>query len=901
MIITGSAEDYYSGYALTNSTPESIILNGYYDGLTPLVNDHVLTVLRSTAIINVDEVPNEYLSILITEGAEGRDVTHNYEVTYTCGVLKLLPREITVTTPSADKVYDGIPLECTDIDATAIGGMGMAENQYFKALSSTSIVYASDLDDFGDPIPVDNVFLMYAVYDTNNQAIDAKNYKITFVYGQLIIQKRNVTVEVSAQKTYDSLSISSEDVIWRDLLTPYALLSGHNVLVLIGNDRYEVGEEDLIITSFGIYSEAGKDMTENYQVDLVAKKAVVDKAYICITSSAEKMYDGKPLTCDTPSYEGYLYDTHEIRIVTEGSQTEVGISENVITKAIIVDKLTGNDVSSNYTVDIRNGKLEVKETAFVIRSSSAEKEYDGTPLTNPTFMTEGVPLPEGYRWEVTVTGSQTEIGDSPNHFTYKIFDENGNDVTDKVFVKCVYGLLTVTEEKGTAINGGVSTFRVIMYSQNGGSYYIRDAYYGDYNGLGFDPAVKYFGGVINPMQLTGEALKNEGGETHVVKFRGGKYYMVYNVVDGLGPTSDLPTIQNDGTYTYEVVTGENFHAMLPEELVAFEETYRAHVYENYLQIPDSTKEVLLRLAAEAGLDPSDEDIIYKVCNYIKSSAEYTLDYNYPADCEDMVIAFLTDVRKGVCVHFASAATMMYRALGIPARYVTGGVPSVNAGEWTELDVIAHAWTEVYVDGYGWVAIDATGSGTLPEFPELDHEELPLPQLVITPDEITVTYDGKSHGPTGQEFHITGTPLPEGYTIVDVIFSDPKTEVGNYQSYIKDFKILDADGNNVTNQFNCLLERAVLKIEKCPLVIRTNDAHKYFNGLPLTANTDDDWWVSAGMLPTGYTLDVTIDGTITNPGTVANTVSKIVVYDREGNDVTDSFEIQIVCGFLQVEI
>lgn len=69
-------------------------------------------------------------------------------------------------------------------------------------------------------------------------------------------------------------------------------------------------------------------------------------------------------------------------------------------------------------------------------------------------------------------------------------------------------------------------------------------------------------------------------------------------------------------------------------------------------------------------------------------------------------------REGFDVHYATAASLMFRYYGIPARYVEGYIVStqdaedMKAGEPYQLPLSnAHAWTEIYIDGLGWVPIE----------------------------------------------------------------------------------------------------------------------------------------------------------------------------------------------------
>lgn len=76
--------------------------------------------------------------------------------------------------------------------------------------------------------------------------------------------------------------------------------------------------------------------------------------------------------------------------------------------------------------------------------------------------------------------------------------------------------------------------------------------------------------------------------------------------------------------------------------------------------------------------------------------------------------FLAKDRRGHCEYFASAAVLMLRAAGIPARYATGFV----ASEWSGLEEAllvrgrhGHAWAQAWLDGR-WVDVDATPPGWL---------------------------------------------------------------------------------------------------------------------------------------------------------------------------------------------
>ena len=53
--------------------------------------------------------------------------------------------------------------------------------------------------------------------------------------------------------------------------------------------------------------------------------------------------------------------------------------------------------------------------------------------------------------------------------------------------------------------------------------------------------------------------------------------------------------------------------------------------------------------------------------------DYTLSPGVTPSTKDYVGYFLFEKKRGLCVHFASAAVMIFRCTGIPARYVEGFV------------------------------------------------------------------------------------------------------------------------------------------------------------------------------------------------------------------------------------
>ena len=156
----------------------------------------------------------------------------------------------------------------------------------------------------------------------------------------------------------------------------------------------------------------------------------------------------------------------------------------------------------------------------------------------------------------------------------------------------------------------------------------------------------------------------------------------------------------------------------------------------YTELPDDTgfwATELVTQIAEAGT--SDRDIVFMIQNYVLGSATYDLSTSrMDSEYDDFAQWFLEESDTGYCVHFATAATVLLRAAGIPARYVEGYMVSCGA----ESDVVvtnqdAHAWAEYYDSNSGiWRVLEATPADPDDEEPEAT---LTRPETETLPDEM----------------------------------------------------------------------------------------------------------------------------------------------------------------------
>lgn len=139
----------------------------------------------------------------------------------------------------------------------------------------------------------------------------------------------------------------------------------------------------------------------------------------------------------------------------------------------------------------------------------------------------------------------------------------------------------------------------------------------------------------------------------------------------------------------------------------------------YVEMPDDPRYGEFARQLTATLRPEFADDPYAKAMAVKSWLDengiYSLK-NEHAYAADPAASFLFGDLTGYCVHFAYAATYLYRSLGIPARVGVGySVPSANRAGGSALLIQAvngHAWPEIYLDGLGWVIVDPAPRQTL---------------------------------------------------------------------------------------------------------------------------------------------------------------------------------------------
>ena len=135
------------------------------------------------------------------------------------------------------------------------------------------------------------------------------------------------------------------------------------------------------------------------------------------------------------------------------------------------------------------------------------------------------------------------------------------------------------------------------------------------------------------------------------------------------------------------------------------------IYEQNTQLPEQARqwaEEILAAIIGNGVGVTEAQIVEAVGVFVSASARYDLDTSrMPEGSSDFARWFIEESDSGYCIHFATAATVLLRAAGIPARYVSGYTANVFEGQRVTVTADkAHAWVEYLRDG-AWQILDPT--------------------------------------------------------------------------------------------------------------------------------------------------------------------------------------------------
>jgi len=430
---------------------------------------------------------------------------------------------VTVKVNGGTREYDGLPL----------AGSYKVEGDF-----ETGDVPAVELS--GTITDVGSAIARVSSFKVMNGSMDVSSKYVFNSYDAfLTVTKAKLTIKTeSGSKTYDGTALVKDEP------TVDGLKNGDDDIVKVT----VTGSQKMAGSSINGYTiDWGTVKSKNYQIVEDLGILTVEKAAVTIkVKDVVKLY-GDPDPAMIGSASGVVVDGDlgELRCYRL-NPTVKNAGENVDSIAV---SYTPNP---NYTVDVVLGKLTIKKRHVTLKSASATKVYDGTPLTDESVEIgeDGFAPDEGAIF--TVTGSQTDAGSSKNAFTY-VLKANTDTAANYIIDAPVIGTLEVTKSPVKVTIVG----RKGIYAYNGSRQIVSGYDVSIDNTLYSERDFAFDGESL--IQKTNSGTYAMGLDKSKFTNKNDNFDVTFNVTDG-SLTIMPPVIvvaYNDAGDTLHVVLGDN--------------------------------------------------------------------------------------------------------------------------------------------------------------------------------------------------------------------------------------------------------------------------------------------------------------------------------------------------------
>ncbi|MDO5791103.1 MAG: hypothetical protein Q4Q41_00880 [Coriobacteriia bacterium] len=358
----------------------------------------------------------------------------NYEgYVYGSQQLSVTKRAVDLKSDSASKVYDGTALTRPEVAGwKQLGNEGFVDGQVSDVRATGSATHVSDGK------------VANTIAYTEGEGFNADNYAISKDEGVLSVTAKQIaaadmTVQAPADVVYSGKAQQQKPVV-KD--GDKVLVEGVDYELTYSGNTTDAGTVTVTVTGKGDYA-GGADVA--YQI--------APAPLTVATESANKVYDGKPLTAGG-KVDGLVNgETVEFKLV--GSQTKVGSSDNAYRI-----EWSGTAKRANYRLEAEAiGKLTVTESAdeVVATTTGGTFTYDGSSHGATVKVAN---LPEGYSLETAESAaSAKDVSDGEVAATADVLvikNAEGEDVTSKLNVKFVDGTIKVEPAKLTVTTPSVT-------------------------------------------------------------------------------------------------------------------------------------------------------------------------------------------------------------------------------------------------------------------------------------------------------------------------------------------------------------------------------------------------------------------------------------------------------------
>lgn len=394
-----------------------------------LLNGHYLKVVDYTKVVGIGEKDKNIVSFNILD-ENNADVSKNYKISYSFGVIDIAKREITIKTLDASKVFDNLPL--LNIEWNYIeNSLLLADGHTLVVEKSTTII---------DAQVTNNCFIDIKILDENLNDVTI-NYIVNQEYGTLTIDKRPIKIITpSIEKEYDGLAIDNSEYN-----VEFSESLGELITVVLNQNIIDAGEYENKIINLEILLD-DMDVTKNYihEEDEIGVITITKRKLEFTTPDFSKQFDGKYYSSIDFEYNDNLALTDNISLEFNRYRN-AGLYQN---EAIAYIYRGDVNATESYDISYIFGSVTITPIDIIYASQNYSKVYDGTPLEG---LTDSPSLGENSTiYDNPIYTNQTtllDVGSIPNSFSVLFIDNDGNDVSQNYNVIYNYGNLTITKAK----------------------------------------------------------------------------------------------------------------------------------------------------------------------------------------------------------------------------------------------------------------------------------------------------------------------------------------------------------------------------------------------------------------------------------------------------------------------
>ena len=855
-----------------------------YTGTIADGDELIMTFPEDDGLINAGSKPNQYERYRVERKSDGRDVTNNYTFGESIiGTLTVTPVAIELTAASDSKQYDGTPLTKNDYKITNgafVGEEGLAS---VTVVGSQTLVGSSANTITAHSLKANTLAQNYTItyqpgelkVTQNEKAITVTANSHTWEYdgqphsdGGYTVEYDGQTYKVEAGKT---ATLPTGDVVKAKITKTVTNVSDS----VAGNNT---------IDELTIVNAAGEDTKGQYKTvtlipgTLTITKRGAGEEKVKITAADNTVeYDGQPhgaklnaagqIEIGTSFTVTNLAEGHSVKtLAIEGSETDAGVYADKLVpgNAVIVDG-NGVEVTANYDITYVPGTLTITrrgagDMKVVLTAANNTVVYDGQPhgakLNDKGEIEVGTSytitnLADGHKVQsVVISGSETAVGEYENKLVpsdAKIVDAAGNDVTKNYVVDYKNGKLTITspDTVTVTIKGKTDTVEYNGQKHEVNGYEvvsISNTLYTEAD-FGFaDGAAAHAEGTDAgeyPMNLTKDSFVNKNGnftsvtfvvedgkltitrrgldEKNLVKIIAAKNTVYYDgqphgaklnaadqievgtsyTTEYLAPGHKVQTVAIDGS---ETMVGVYEGRLVPKSAVIVDENDN-DVTRNYeITYVPGTLEIKKN---ETEIKVTANSHTWEYDGQPHSDGGYTVNYDgvdYPVEAGEFATLPTGDVVKAkITKTVTNVSDSVADNNTIDELTIVNAAGEDTKGQYKTISLIP-----------GTLTITKRGAGE-------------NKVTIKANDNLGVVYDGQAHGENGH----TDTNLAEGHHVETVTIDGSRINVGTYKEELvpHDAKIVDTDGNDVTDNYEITYKEGDLEIVSPDTVVVTIRGNK----------------------------------------------------------------------------